>query len=740
MATPSLGNVRALVVGMVAGAATLAAVSGADARVTRIIIDAKASLSGQDIPYETITGRAFGELDPNDPHDALVTDIDLATKNANGKVEYIASFFIVKPVDLAQSSGLVWHDVPNRGGRITITADLRNSHDIGISSGWQGDNAGANPPSQPGTAVPANAASLVPVTPSTNEWVKTPVLSGVTGQILGRIVNRSGNSAPLNVMGNPIPYFPADVESNAGDTLTIHTSETVDGKITEGGTVANGDWKFCGGGTFDAPLPVTKLPVNVCLEGGFDVTKLYQLVYTVKDPYVLGTGTAAFRDVGSFFRYADTDDAGTPNPLKDAVKWEIIRGSSQSGNFTRHLIFLGMNEDEDGRIVHDGAWPLIAGRRVANNSRWGQPDGVLELYQMGSEGPQWWHSFPDRVRDIHPGGILTRCNLTNTCPKIIETFGGAEVFSLKMTPSWVGTDPKNDIPLPDNVRRYYLPSSTHGGGNGAMDQSPSPTGASCPGNNSGRGTLRANPVPATQLVNRMRVALRDWVMHDIAPPPSRWPQMRGPNNERTLVEPTMAAMGFPRGIPGIPDSIFLPENFVFPIFDYDWGPQFDEYNATGVPTNEPPPIKAVVKALVPKVDTDGNELGGVPTVLRDAPLGTYLGWNITSGPGDPTYDNRPFHAGQVCNYVGGMVPFAIHKADRQPGDPRPSLEERYGDHDGYVAAVKAAADNAACQGYLIAGPDAAAMGAKCTLPTLPQGFGDDWVQVVTQAMNSNVLK
>ena len=163
-------------------------------------------------------------------------------------------------------------------------------------------------------------------------------------------------------------------------------------------------------------------------------------------------------------------------------------------------------------------------------------------------------------------------------------------------------------------------------------------------------------------------------------------------------------------------------------------------NAGANPPSQPPPIKAVVKALVPKVDADGNELGGVPTVLRDAPLGTYLGWNITSGPGDPTYDNRPFHAGQVCNYVGGMVPFAIHKADKQPGDPRPSLEERYGNHDGYVAAVKAAADNAACQGYLIAGPDAAAMGAKCTLPTLPKGFGDDWVQVVTQAMNSNGLK
>jgi hypothetical protein len=92
----------------------------------------------------------------------------------------------------------------------------------------------------------------------------------------------------------------------------------------------------------------------------------------------------------------------------------------------------------------------------------------------------------------------------------------------------------------------------------------------------------------------------------------------------------------------------------------------------------------------------------------------------------------------VCNYVGGMVPFAIKKADRQPGDPRPSLEERYGNHAGYVAAVRKAADNAACQGYLLAGPGAAAQGAKCTGP-IPSGFPDDWVAVVQQARDSNVL-
>jgi hypothetical protein len=165
----------------------------------------------------------------------------------------------------------------------------------------------------------------------------------------------------------------------------------------------------------------------------------------------------------------------------------------------------------------------------------------------------------------------------------------------------------------------------------------------------------------------------------------------------------MKDLGFPHGIPGIPDSVFAPESFIFPVFDYDWGPDFDESEANGVPTNAPPPIKHVIKMLVPRVDEDGNEMGGVPTVQNYAPLGTYLGWNITAGPSDVGYDGRPFHAGQVCNYIGGMVPFFKTKAQRLAADdPRKSLEERYGTHDGYVAAVTAAANNAFAKGYLLA--------------------------------------
>src|SRR6266568_5146586 len=253
----------------VAAAVSLAWAQPSDARVTKIIIDSPADypnshnlLTGQDIQYETVTGRAFGELDPNDPHNAIISDIALARK-LNGKVEYIASFFIVKPVNMSQSSGLMWHDVPNR----------------------------------------------------------------------------SGTNQPLNVMGNPIPYFPANSADNSDATLTVHLHETLNGVITVGDTIPNSQWKFCYGtaATFAAPGSPTSLPVRICLDGStgltFNPTRLYEVVYTATNPYVLGAGTAAFRDVASFFRRETADDFGNPNPLAGTINAAIIRGSSQSGNF-----------------------------------------------------------------------------------------------------------------------------------------------------------------------------------------------------------------------------------------------------------------------------------------------------------------------------------------------------------------------------------------------------------------------
>ncbi|HEY2031023.1 MAG TPA: alpha/beta hydrolase domain-containing protein [Myxococcales bacterium] len=714
-----------------AGLVFALAAAPSHARITRIVIDRTTPLAGQTVPYETLAGRAFGELDPADPHDAIITDINLA-KDPDGKVRYVTSFLLVKPVDLANASGFLWHDVPNRGGRITIVAAERNLGDIGLSSGWQPDNAGA-------TSVPANATALTPQPGlASNDWVLAPVArnadgSSITGIIQARIINRSGpSSAPLNVQNNPVPFLPATLDTTQA-VLRTRFHETIDGHVTEGSVIPSSDWAFA---HCDATHPFpgipqdlnhadlpASLPVHVCLKNGFDGGLLYELTYPVKDPYVEGVGFAAFRDLNQFFKTAAQDDFGTANPVASTVKWTAIRGVSQSGNFTRAFIQLGFNQDEAGRIVHEGAWPIIAGRRVSLDSRWAQPDGVLELYQMGSEGPQWWGDWPDEVRNNPSVGILDRCTASGTCPKVIEHFGGAEVFALKMTTEWVGTAADADIPLPDNVRRYYVSSSTHGGGNGAMTQNSATTGPGCPGNNWGSGAYRANPMPETQLQNVLRLALRAWVMNGTPPPASIWPTLAS----GVLVDPTMKAMHHPHGIPSIPETIFSAANFVNPVFDYDFGPFFDRVDAVGVPTDEPPAIRTTIQMKVPRVDGDGNEFGGVPTVLRDAPLGTYLGWNLT-----PT----GFHEGQVCDYVGGFIPFAITQAQRTgpdtnvrfhisangkggkfskstavAKDPRPSLQERYGTHAGYVTAVTAAANNAQAQGYLLP-EDAAALIAQ----------------------------
>jgi Alpha/beta hydrolase domain len=560
----------------------------------------------------------------------------------------------------------------------------RNEGDIGLSAGWQGDNSGNTVPG------PNNDYVVVPV-------AKNPDGSAVTGLAMGRIVNASGvNSQGMFVHSNPVPYRPASLDTKKA-TLTTHASESIEGDIGKTATIKSGDWAWASCSASN-PFPGTPDPTQICLKNGFNPKLLYQVVFTAKDPYVLGIGFAAFRDVAAFFKHAAKDDVGTPNPLAGGVSWIIGRGVSQSGNFLRAFLHLGFNQDEAGRQVYEGAWPIIAGRRAALNFRFAMPDGVLKLYEPGSEGPQWWVAWPDPVRNLPTRGILDRCDATGTCPKIIEHFGAAEVWGLKLTPEWVGTAADADIPLTDAIRRYYLPSTQHGGGNGGFSVTPL-MAPSCPSMNYGMGTFAANPVPHTETVNAIRSHFRKWVMNGTPPPPSRYPTLGGHNvgghaspnaPEGNLVDATKEDMGFPT-IPGVPLS--APTSLINPVIEYDFGSRFDYSDASGIQTVMPPKVKQVIRMLVPRVDADGNELGGVPVVLRDAPLGTYLGWNITAGG---------FHQGKICNYAGGMIPFAKTRAERlAAGDPRLSLEERYRTHAGYVAAVQAAAANAVAQGFLL---------------------------------------
>src|ERR1700690_3259382 len=183
-----------------AGGSMLATFAGAaQARVTRIVIDTQVSPAfngasfGTAGPYETLAGRAFGELDPNDPHDTIIQDIKLAPRNARGMVEYTASFQVVKPIDMSRSSRLLWHAVPNRGGRLTIAPRERATGDIGLSSGWQGDDSGKTAPG------PANDYVIVPV-------AKNPDGSPITGRVMARILNAQGPaSRPMIVHSNPVP-------------------------------------------------------------------------------------------------------------------------------------------------------------------------------------------------------------------------------------------------------------------------------------------------------------------------------------------------------------------------------------------------------------------------------------------------------------------------------------------------------------------------------------------------------
>ena len=121
----------------------IAAPQQADAKVTKIVIEKKTSPAfdganfGSAGQYEVQVGKAFGELDPKDKRNAVITDIQLAPKNARGMVEYQATFQLVKPIDMSKASHLMWHDVPNRGGRLTIVPAERNFGDVGLSSGWQ---------------------------------------------------------------------------------------------------------------------------------------------------------------------------------------------------------------------------------------------------------------------------------------------------------------------------------------------------------------------------------------------------------------------------------------------------------------------------------------------------------------------------------------------------------------------------------------------------------------------------
>ena len=614
-------------------------------------------------PFELIRGRIHGEVDPKDPHNAIIQDLALAPRNTHGKVEYVATFALARPVDPAKASHVLLYQVVNRGnGQATANPD----GDISLVSGWQGD------------VIPAanNQTIVVPIAKQRDQ-------SPVTGRVIARLFDLpdGAHSAPIRLasLGTAQPYLPADlVQPDA--TLTWHSSEDYAGRQDEKHTVARADWAFANCETM--PWPGAPDASRICVKDGFRADRLYELVYTAKDPLVLGVGLAATRDIVSFFRHAKADAAGTPNPVAGLIEHAIAIGDSQSGNFIRTFIHLGFNQDTQNRIVWDGAFPRIAARQTPINLRFGLPGGAAGMYEPGSDGVVWWTHYTDKARGLKAAGLLDRCTATKTCPKIIEAFGSSEFWGLRMSPDLIGTDAAADLPLPANVRRYYYPSATHGGGRGGFPIEGT-TGANS------QCTLPANPNPEAEQTRALTRALVDWVTKGTAPPPSRYPTLANGD----LVAATRTALGLPE-IPGLPFS----DRILNPLLHYDFGPGFNAADLSGLMSFVPPRLVSVLPTYVPRVNEDGNETSGVPSVQLQVPLGTYLGWNtFRSG----------FFAGYGCGFQGGWIPFAKTKTERiRNNDPRLSLEERYGTHVAYVAAVRKAADQAVKDRFLL--PDDAA--------------------------------
>jgi hypothetical protein len=247
-----------------------------------------------------------------------------------------------------------------------------------------------------------------------------------------------------------------------------------------------------------------------------------------------------------------------------------------------------------------------------------------------------------------------------------------------MTVALTGTDAKVDLPLPANVRRYYFPGTTHGGDDeGGFSAKPAPV-SGC--------VLAKNPNPEVETMNALQLALADWVMKGAEPPASVYPKL----SNGDLAANTKEAMGFP-DLPGKPS----PTGMAIGLMDYDFGPELNYNDFSGVITRQPPGIKQTIPALMPKVNADGNEMVGIPSIQHQVPLGTYTGWNMTAGG---------FFKGQPCGggLTGGFIPFQNTKAEREAaGDPRPSLQERYGTKEGFVCAVRTAAKREIASRFLL---------------------------------------
>jgi Alpha/beta hydrolase domain len=587
--------------------------------------------------FQKLVGRAYGEVDPNDPRNSVITDLAFAPTNASGMVEYATDIVILKPIDPSRGNHRLFFDVNNRGDMRGLSSmnnatsggnDPKTADDAGngylLEQGYTIVSAGWDATAQPGNG---RLTISVPV-------AKNRDGSSITGRALEELVVDDTATTSL------VLTYPAAASDKADASLTVRVRYEDQPVV-----VPSASWAFV-----DDNLKTVKLvPDGTPFEQG----RLYEFTYTAQDPLVAGIGFAALRDVATFLHRGTVDQQGQPNPLGGAIEYVYTFCVSQPCRTMHDYLWLGFNQDEAGLRVFDGILNWIGGGDgIFMNYRFAQP-GRTHRQHIARWYPEYQFPFANQVLfDPVTGktdGRLRRCLDTGTCPRIFEVNSENEYWAKAMSVFHLDTD-GNDFADPPNVRSYLMSSLPHGGatGPGICQQSRNP--------------LVPNPVLRSLLVD-----LDEWVTAGTEPPASRMPR----RSDGSLV-PSMPQDGV--GFPRIPGVIYNGRMHTGDLFDF--GPQFER----GILSILPPTLLgSPYPALVPRTDVDGNDVAGIRLPEVAAPLATYTGWGLRA---------LPAGANDGCDAAGQKIDFPKTVAERTAsGDPRLSIEERYPTHEAYVDAV-----------------------------------------------------
>lgn len=621
--------------------------------------------------YERIHGRMTIEVDPRDEANRRIADIDLAERNRRGRVQCVTDFFLLCPVDPARGNGVLLYDVNNRGNKLAIDAfngarsnDPLSAEDAGdgflmrhgysiLWCGWNGE------------VIDDGTDRLLLDLPLVVDDRGEP-LSGPAHVEICTTEAVDWRPFSWSPWGISDP-FPAIRVQNDHATLVMRPRR--DAEAIE---VPRSQWAFARRDGDD----LVPDPKHLYVEDGFRPGWLYDLVYTATDPRVTGLGLAAIRDCVSFFRYESDAPAGDgsvfDNPLAAAIGHGYIFGISQSGRLIHHFVHEGFNSDEARRQVFDAALIHVAGAgKGMFNHRFRMTTEYGTEHEGYLSGSEYFPFTPVPQRDPVAGvsgDTGARARAAGHLPKMIFTQSSTEYWSRAASLLHTDVLGERDLGLPDSMRIYLVASAQHLGGGPATPgicQQP-------------RNTLDDRP----PVLRAMLVNLDRWVREGMAPPPSRYPRLA----DGTLVELATVRQRFPE-IPGVG----FPQDYYRP-FRLDFGPRFADQ---GIADILPPEQGQRYRTLLPAVDADGHDLAGIRLPDIEVPLGTHTGWNLRA---------EPYGAGGLLSRLDGMfVPFAQTKAERlAAGDPRLSLEERYGSHDAYVGRVAKAAAELHRQRFLLA--------------------------------------